>query len=687
MHGIQSAKDAVGRRDFEKLDDIWPELIIDKQTNLKDLFEITTALKRSEESERALFLLELLASHCESEAEHHKTIAVYKHILQYRREDDIIRKKLVALYKVAYHESSHINEYIDISGISGSEPLFKSIERLEEFLHYDVGKCFYFERYGIGEVIDTIPSRREIVINFEKKERHFLTLAVAKGILLSISKEHFLYKKYKDVNELQNMAQSQPVEIVKFILKSFHEPLTASQIKSHTEGIVDKSALNKWWEKTKRSLEKDATIQISGKTAKTYAYIESGVDREQEAIAAFEKARPTEKYLLAHEYAKKMPTVFSHIEPHVATLGNSIYEREPALALDILFLLDDAQSKLQLSYTIEHILERTTLHDILTKMNNFAHQQKLLQIIKEKNPSTWIPIFESLIVSVDDFKVLDEISKHLQNTSAKVNEVYYSIFSMPKQHPHQYQWLLRKIQKGNFTEYLSARFLSKFIDSLEYVKGIRSTVMKILSLKDFDKMIKDAHEDDIQHIIESINRNSILTDSEKKDYLRIIEHHFSRFFSREIDIIYSTKQALIKKRAELHHMYTVEIPENKKEISRAREFGDLSENFEYKAAKERQDQLYQKLKTLDAALKKTVIIDPQKIDTACVSIGTKVTLKNRKNDEAISYTILGRWDTNLDKNIISNEAPIALFLLGKVCGDTVILNDVEYEIVRVEKGI
>lgn len=687
MYSIESAKDSVGRKDFEKLDDIWPDLITDKQTNLENLFEITSALKKSGESERALFLLELLASHCESEAEHHKTILVYKHILQYRKEDDTIRKKLVALYKKAYHESPHITEYIKISGLNGSEPLFKSLGRLEEFLRYDVGKCFYFERYGIGEVIDIIPSKGEIVINFEKKERHFLTLDVAKGILVPISKEHYLYKKYKDINELQNMAQSQPVETVKFMLKSFHEPLTVSQIKSHIEGIVEKSVLHRWWGKVKKALEKDTTIHISGRTAKTYAYIESGVDREQEAIAAFEKARPVEKYLLAQEYVKKLPTVFTHIEPHVATLGNSIYDREPALALDILFLLDDAQSKLQLSYTIEHILERTKLHDILTKMNNFEHQQRLLKIIKEKNSSTWINIFESLIFSVDDFKVLDEITEHLQNVSDKLNEFYYSIFAMPKQHPHQYQWLLRKIQRGNFTEYLNARFLSKFIDNLEYVKGIRSTVMKILSLEVFDKMIKNANEEDAQHIIESINRNSILTDSEKKDYMRIIKHHFPHLFSKKIDVIYTTKQAFNKKKAELNHMYTVEIPENKKEISRAREFGDLSENFEYKAAKERQDQLYQKLKTLNAALEKTILIDPQKIDTACVTVGTKVTLKNTQNNEAMSYTILGRWDTNLDENIISNEAPIAQSILGKSCGDIVILNDVEYEIVEVVKGI
>jgi transcription elongation GreA/GreB family factor len=131
----------------------------------------------------------------------------------------------------------------------------------------------------------------------------------------------------------------------------------------------------------------------------------------------------------------------------------------------------------------------------------------------------------------------------------------------------------------------------------------------------------------------------------------------------------------------------VEIPENKKEIGRAREFGDLSENFEYKAAKERQDQLYQRTRMLEADIKKTQLINHGAIDTSRVEVGTKVTLKTAETGSMISYTILGRWDTDLGRNIISNEAPVAKALIGRGINDQVIINGQTCQIVEIEKGI
>jgi len=132
---------------------------------------------------------------------------------------------------------------------------------------------------------------------------------------------------------------------------------------------------------------------------------------------------------------------------------------------------------------------------------------------------------------------------------------------------------------------------------------------------------------------------------------------------------------------------SMQIPENKKEIRRAREFGDLSENFEYKAARQKQAQLYGKVRIIESELNKAQIITPDAVDTTKVSIGTKVMLKNLTDEEQTHYTILGRWDTDLDKNIISNEAPVAQALLKHAPGEKITINKVRYEIVRIEKAI
>lgn len=687
MSIVESAKRALVERDFKNLDDLWTEMVLDEQVDLNDFFKITKELKKLGESERALLLLEMLATHLESNDEYANVIEVYKNMVYHVRDDTEIRKKIINLYKLKYKESEHLDEYLEISGFNETGSIFKTIAKLEEFLKYDIGSYFYFERYGIGEVVDTIPSKKEVVIDFEKKKKHFLTLDVARGVLMHLNKEHFLYIKYKNIDDLKKMSLADPVELIKRMLKSFQEPLTTSQIKMHLQGIVEKQELNKFWEMARKKIEKDNNIKISGGTAKTYTYIRSGIDKTDIEIATFNEAAEQEKYLLAEEYAKKMPAVFKRILPELIETGNKALKQKPALALDILMLCNDLKVKAELSYTIDAILEREKPESIIKKLNNIEHQKILLTLVKENNPNEWTDIFRKLIFTINNIKLLDDIAENLKCAPAILKDIYYTIFSMPKQHPQQFQWMLKKMQSGDLQEYLNIKFIPRLIDSLNYVKGIKGIVTKILSLENFDKILKQAKDEDAKRILETINNNTVLENYKKKDFLRIIEYYFPHFFAKEIDIIYTTKTALLKRKEELNKIITIEIPENKKDISRAREFGDLSDNFEYKAAKERQDQLYQKVRIIESELEKIQTINPTTITTDRVSIGTKIRLKNLQDGKPTHYTILGRWDTDLEKNIISNEAPVAKSLLNKVPGDCITINEIEYEIVEIEKGL
>ncbi len=685
MEIVQQARQAIVKKDFRKFDDLWTEMVLDEKIDLKDFFEMAKELKKCDESERALHLLEMLASHLETSNKFEKTLNVYKNMLYYTRFDTEIRKKITDLYKLIYKESERLIEYIEISGLSKSGPIFKSIDRLEEFLKYDVGQCFFFERYGFGEVVDVIPSKKEIVIDFEKKKRHFLTLDVARGLLTPINKGHFLFIKHNDIDQLKRTASNNPLEIVKLILISFQESLTASQIKKYLDGVVEKQKIDKLWEKIRKKLEKDSNIKVSGKTVKTYTYIASDFNKIELEIVAFKKASDKDKYLLAEEYIRKTPAVFKKILPELVKTGNKIYRKTPALALDILMLCEDAST--EFIYTLDTILEMEHPETIIKKLHHIEHQKCLLQIIKEKNPTRWGDIFKNLIFTVNNTKLLNEIAEELISMPHKLKDIYYTIFSVPKQYPQQFQWMLKKIQSGDLKEYLSPSFLPKLIDSLDYVKGIKGIIQKILTLENFDNILREAKDVEAKRTFETITSSMALQDYEKKDFLRIIKYHFPHLFAEEVEVIYTTEDALNKRKEELKRITTIEIPENKKEIGRTREFGDLSENFEYKAAKEKQAQLYEKVRIIESELQKVQVIDPAKINTDKVDVGTKIVLKNFQDDTLVYYTILGRWDTNLEKNIISNEAPVGQMLLGRVCGDQITIDGIKYEISEIKKGI
>lgn len=687
MIGIDHAKELINKRDFDKLDDLWTDLIIEKDIGLDGYFDVADTLKDAGEASRALLLIEILGEHYESQHDHKCAIEVQKHILRYQPESPKTREEIIRLYKKQHADSQHLDEYLELSGLDKGEPILKAIRRFEEFLKYDVGKYFYFERYGMGEVVDVKPNRREIVIDFEKKEKHFLTIEIAKGLLSPINEGHFLYKKFKNIDELRLLAASQPLDLVVTLLKSLRESLSASRVKGYLDGIVPDEELGRFWERVRKALEKHDNIRVAGKTAKMYTYVESAVDKENQAIDAFHKANIQEKYLLAEEYAKRQTAVFDILAPHIEQMGNQMQKTHPGISLDILMLYEDMGKPDALRYSIEDILDVNMPEEVIIDMANHEHQTRLISIIKDKYPDEWVKSTTNIVFESDDFKLLDSAADHLKNVPGKLTDIYHKIFAMPKQHPKQFQWVLKRIETGVLREYLQPRLIPRLIDSLDYVRGVKSTVKKILSLDNFDAMLGQTSEKDALRIRESVKGSATLTDYEKKNFLRIIEHHFPGFSEKESDIIYSTGTALKRRKEELRHILTVEISENKKDISRAREFGDLSENFEYKAAKERQDQLYQKVKTIESELLKTRLIDASRIKTDCVDVGTAITLENPRDGSRVVYTILGRWDTDLEKRVISNEAPLARTMMDSKCGDVVEIDGIEHKIVKIDKAL
>jgi transcription elongation factor GreA len=143
-----------------------------------------------------------------------------------------------------------------------------------------------------------------------------------------------------------------------------------------------------------------------------------------------------------------------------------------------------------------------------------------------------------------------------------------------------------------------------------------------------------------------------------------------------------------KLRAQLHELKTVERPKITKAIGEARLHGDLSENAEYHAAREQQSFIEGKIATMEHTLADAQIIDVTKINAeGNVVFGATVDLLNLDNDDNVSYQIVGEYEADIGKNLISISSPIARALIGKQEGDEVEVNApggiIEYEILEV----
>ncbi len=123
--------------------------------------------------------------------------------------------------------------------------------------------------------------------------------------------------------------------------------------------------------------------------------------------------------------------------------------------------------------------------------------------------------------------------------------------------------------------------------------------------------------------------------------------------------------------AELHHLKTVEYPKVKEALSEARDKGDLSENFEYHAAKREQARLISRIRFKQRVLDFARVLDTSRLDSNTVGLLSEVKITNMTNNLQMTYTIVSPHEANLQEKKISIKSPIAQALIGKRVGDVV----------------
>lgn len=134
---------------------------------------------------------------------------------------------------------------------------------------------------------------------------------------------------------------------------------------------------------------------------------------------------------------------------------------------------------------------------------------------------------------------------------------------------------------------------------------------------------------------------------------------------------YLSQECYDKLVAELNEMINVELPRVKNEISEARDKGDLSENFEYHAAKRAQGKLLGRIRFKQRVLEHARVMDTSNLESDVVGLFRKVELTNLGNNMRMTYTVVNPHEANVREGKISIKSPIAEALLGKRAGDVV----------------
>jgi transcription elongation factor GreA len=572
----------------------------------------------------------------------------------------------------------------------------RAAEQLEQL---KPGTFCLHKSWGFGRVSEWNLLLNQIVIDFAGKKSHPMQAEYAAENVMPLAPEHFLARKATDLASIKNLAREDPSAVVRNILESLDGKATAQQISEWLVGdVFTEMEWKRWWESTKKALKASGVFSVPAKKNDPIQMRGEGVSHTDELFDAFHKARQPKAQIAALEQIIKSHQQFKEqqLQPIIATIENMTVRNQkmhPEFAFELIIARDDLLERLpslhstHVGLTLSKLVleEEERLISVLPKLPA-AKEKKILQALPSALGSRWS----------------DRALRLIQESHGRMVAQIPRILSEAGKHDELRTMLERSIREQSATgemlawlcsdrerweELVTPELLGAILAALEREQhNAPSRVSKLHhALVDDRQLLGDIFKKcDVGIARDAMRRlqlSPLFDELTKRSLLARIVKVYPELESMIIGAQQQKAAALVvswssleKRKAEYEELVKTKIPENTKEIALARSYGDLSENFEFKAAKQMQSVLMRRKAELEQMLHIARGTSFENADTSRVSIGTIVTVRDAETDNEETYTILGAWDGDPDRHIISYQTAIGQALLGHEIGETISLN-------------
>lgn len=688
---------------------LWEEYRTNSEVPVDELIEIYEIVKESEfhehfgpYAEEGLDLLDILDDPS-------RKVDVLRLILDLQDTDS----KKLADASLDYLEKEHgsepnYREKIRLVGLRNRTSFKGAIRNFELLSHMQKGKFIYHTGgWGVGEIIDISLIREQLSIEFENvpgvKELSFKN---AFTNLVPVSENHFLAKRFGDPDKLEHEAKEDPIGILKVLLSDLG-PLNAQEIKEEMQEVVipvDEWA--KWWQNARARLKKDPKVKSPSSLSEPFVLLEKEVSHTDVFKKMLESDSETEDFL---------QKTYQFIKLHSETLKDSelkslyrekllkhlkqLHESQELLKIQIYLLLEDLFGE-QLDQALVKLIQGTIDMDYLINAFHIsALKKKLLQHIR-KDRTDWKAIFASTFLNISQHFLRDYVLKELLKAKEHdlLQETIHKLIEHPVMYPECFFWYFQKIQTDNKIPFSNTEGKQLFFESLfiflyhienkpdlhELVKKVHALIAK-KHFELFRENIVDTSIEYMREILLLITKCQTFNNHDFKTFLSLAKvvhpklEDTSNVKGEESIVLWTTSEGYQKIQERIHQIATVETIENAKEIEIARSYGDLRENSEYKFAQEKRARLQSEMKLLSSQLAQARILSPDDIDSSTVGVGTIVELVNPKG-KTYKYTILGPWDADVDKSILSFQSLLAKTMYGRKVNETFQFKDESYTV-------
>lgn len=562
----------------------------------------------------------------------------------------------------------------------------------------DSGFCLH-RSWGFGQIrqIDTVFGRFNI--DFQGKPNHSMDLTFAAESLKPIARDHILARKATDVAELRQMAAVHHLDLIRLVLQSFGGRATADQIQQMLVPDVITADWKKWWEAAKHEMKKDGHFQVPLKKNEPILYQAREVSLRDRLMAEFRAAKGLKARLaVAVELLRNAVDLTDKeaaLADAVTALNAEIQSHQrtmPALALEAIFMRDDLRAAAGLpgagAELTDHNLWAQIDHPgrVLEQVAAAKHR-RALQSFHAARPALWADHILSFMNSVGA-KLCTECA-NLLIEHGRLDALKSTLARLISQHAASSELLLwlAKERSDAFADILGPEVFRAMLSAIErdQFNERKSNRLRDCILDDQNLLVELIETADIE-LIKDLTRTLQLSpsfdDMDKRSLLaRIVKHSpivqsmITGEHGKQDSSLLVSWGSLERRKQEYDELVQKKIPANSRDIAVARSYGDLSENHEYKAAKEMHRLLMRRKAELEGQLVRARGSDFANPRTDVVSVGTQVAVTEAGTAHQEAFAIFGAWDFDAEKHIISYLSPIAQSMLNRKVGE-----EIEFEL-------
>ncbi|MGQ9616111.1 MAG: transcription elongation factor GreA [Spirochaetota bacterium] len=705
---------------YNPMEEIWLKLI---ELVPEDLNFFLSTEKRIAETigvEKSAFLLSFLVPYYKDKGEYDIAIEILHKILNYNTKDREAREELIECYTEKYSKHSYLEEYLEKSGLNDySVDIQEAIKVFESHIAFDVGCYVYHRTWGIGRCTDI--KDETLIIDFSDRPNHRMSLEMALNCLQILPEDHLWLLKIKDPDGLRKLVLEDVEEGLKLLIKSKNNQATVKDFKEELlKGILTKKEWARWWNKAKTVLKRNPYFGTIPDSTDIYFIRKKPIEYDEDIYNRFKTEKSFDRRFelfndfISHgdidsEYFEDMLNYFTNFISSPANINENTLK-----SYLMLKNLKKMYSYIPVEFPFDFDMFLTNLKDIhlyLTTLPDNDLKKSFLINIK-RSTENWPEIFIKGFYTCPMKFIIDELIS--EGYADLVNETIKNIISHYREYSDLFIWISKNLIVKQPASHIQMNF-EQLIMGLTHLLEISNrelinernvvanrklfnTIVDIL-FKDnlLIDYIKTSDKTKVKRLIPTIfNIDELKDEYVIKTRFAIKTTFPDIIFDDEIENVEGAKQLIVTQRSyelkqnELKYLTEVEIPKNSKEIGEAMERGDLRENAEYKFALEKQEFLKHQIKTLRESLHRSQILKAEDIKTNVVSIGTTITLTSIDEDKTEKITILGPWESEPSKKIISYTSPLGENLLNRSVGEIVELgnknNKKRYKILKIEKA-